>query len=92
MVEDLPADAVQAGDVRDGNAPGELAGYCLHALTAAGDLPSEAAVHRLVVLTLTGVRPGGVHASDGPRRTDATVHAPHHPGHRSGHGGHAARS
>ncbi|MFH9001910.1 hypothetical protein ACH4E5_01445 [Streptomyces afghaniensis] len=59
MVEDLLADGAQSGDVRDDIAPGELARYCLHALTAAGDLPSKAAVHRLVTVTLTGVRPGG---------------------------------
>ena len=91
MVEDLLADGVQTGDVRDDIAPGELASYCLHALTAAGDLPSEAAVHRLVALTLTGVRPGGAGSSGSPRRTDATVHAQHHPGHHPGHGGHSAR-
>ncbi|MEU0946881.1 TetR/AcrR family transcriptional regulator [Streptomyces canus] len=88
MVEDLLADAAQSGDVRDDIAPGELASYCLHALTAAGDLPSEAAVHRLVALTLTGVRPGSAGASDSPRRADVSVHAPHH---RAHHGGHSAR-
>jgi len=35
---------------------GELAAYCLHAL-AAGTLPSEAAVERLVAVTLAGLRP-----------------------------------
>ena len=38
-------------------APGELAGYCLHALTAAGSLPSEAAVRRLLAVTMSGLRP-----------------------------------
>jgi AcrR family transcriptional regulator len=53
----LLADAAKAGDVRDDIAPGELAGYCLHALTAASTLPSADAVHRLVTLTLAGLRP-----------------------------------
>ena len=32
-------------------------GYCLHALTAAGALPSEAAVRRLLAVTMSGLRP-----------------------------------
>jgi hypothetical protein len=35
----------------------ELAGYCLHALTAAGALRSKAAVCRLVTVTRSGLRP-----------------------------------
>ena len=34
----------------------ELANYCLHALAAAGSLPSKAAVQRLVTVTLAGLR------------------------------------
>jgi AcrR family transcriptional regulator len=56
LFRDLLADAVQAGDIRDDLAPDELATYCLHALTAAGDLVSEDAVDRLVTVTLTGLR------------------------------------
>jgi AcrR family transcriptional regulator len=92
MVEDLLADAAQSGEVRGDIAPGELASYCLHALTAAGDLPSEAAVHRLITVTLTGVRPGGAEASETPRPTDATARSPHLPRHHTAHGGHSARS
>ncbi|MDQ1012080.1 AcrR family transcriptional regulator [Streptomyces sp. V4I23] len=51
------AEAVASGDLRDDVAPDELARYCLHALTAAGSLPSEAAVRRLVAVTLAGLRP-----------------------------------
>ena len=36
--------------------PAELANYCLHALNAAASLPSEAAVSRLVTITVTGLR------------------------------------
>jgi len=53
----LLAQAAQAGDIRDDVAPEELAGYCLHALNAAASLPSEAAVERLVTVTIAGLRP-----------------------------------
>jgi AcrR family transcriptional regulator len=56
MFRDLLRDAGR-GDVRDDIDPGELANYCLHALTAATTLPSKAAVRRLVALTLGGLRP-----------------------------------
>jgi AcrR family transcriptional regulator len=56
MMRQLLADAAAAGDVRDDIGPDELASYCLHALAAAGSLPSKAAVHRLVAVTLTGLR------------------------------------
>jgi AcrR family transcriptional regulator len=59
FLQDLVADAAAAGDVRDDVPPGELAVYCLHALTAAGDLPAEAAVHRLVRVAVAGLRPPG---------------------------------
>ena len=57
FVRDLLADAAADGDVRGDITPAELAPYCLHALAAAGGLPSKAAVHRLVAVTLTGLRP-----------------------------------
>ncbi|WP_128382451.1 TetR/AcrR family transcriptional regulator [Streptomyces cavernae] len=57
MVEDLLTEGTRTGDVRKDIGPGELASYCIHALGAAGDLPSKAAVHRLVTVTLAGVRP-----------------------------------
>jgi hypothetical protein len=50
-------DAAQAGAVREDVAPGELASYCVHALTAAVSLPSKAAVRRLVAITLAGLQP-----------------------------------
>jgi hypothetical protein len=49
-------EGAKAGDLRDDVAPEELAGYCLHALTAASTLPTEAAVLRLVTLILDGLR------------------------------------
>lgn len=57
MVRDLLAEGAESGELRDDVAPDELASYCLHALTAAGRLPSEAAVRRLVAVTLDGLRP-----------------------------------
>jgi len=57
VIRDLLAEAADSGDLRDDVAPAELASYCLHALTAAGSLPSKAAVRRLVTVTLAGLRP-----------------------------------
>ncbi|MFI7577861.1 TetR/AcrR family transcriptional regulator [Micromonospora sp. NPDC049497] len=57
LFRDLLTEVAATGDLRDDLAPHELASYCLHALTAAGDLPSEAAVDRLVAVTLAGLRP-----------------------------------
>jgi AcrR family transcriptional regulator len=57
MIRDLLTEAAKTGDLRDDVAPDELAGYCLHALTAANTLASKAAVRRLVNVTLTGLRP-----------------------------------
>jgi AcrR family transcriptional regulator len=57
LVHDALADAVASGDVRDDIGVEELAGYCLHALSAARNLTSPAAARRLVVLTLAGLRP-----------------------------------
>ena len=59
MIQDLLTAAVEVGEVRDDVVPGELARYCLHALTAASTLPSKAAVRRLVGVTLGGLRRQG---------------------------------
>lgn len=57
FVRGLLAEAADAGEARGDVSPDELAGFCLHALAGAGDLPSRAAVRRLVVVTLAGLRP-----------------------------------
>ena len=57
LIRDLLAEGAQAGDVRDDIAPDELASYALHALTAASALPDQAAIGRLVTVTLAGLRP-----------------------------------
>jgi AcrR family transcriptional regulator len=57
IIRELLSEAAQTGDIRGDISPEELASYCLHSLTAAGNLPSEAAVRRLVRVTLAGLRP-----------------------------------
>jgi AcrR family transcriptional regulator len=57
LVSELLAEGVTTGSVRSDIAADELAGYCLHALTAAGSLPSEPAVRRLIAVTMAGLRP-----------------------------------
>ncbi|PBC92793.1 transcriptional regulator, TetR family [Streptomyces sp. OV198] len=57
MIRDLLAEGAAGGTLRDDVAPAELANYCLHALAAAATLTSKAAVHRLVTVTLAGLRP-----------------------------------
>lgn len=57
MVRDLLTEAAKAGVVRDDVPPDELASYCLHALSGAGSQRSKAAVHRLVSVTMDGLRP-----------------------------------
>lgn len=57
LLRDLLAEAAKAGAIRDDVGSDELATYCLHTLTAAGGLPSNAAVRRLVTVTLDGLKP-----------------------------------
>ena len=71
----LLTQAAEAGDIRDDVPPAELASYCLHALTAASSLPSEAAARRLVGITLAGLRPATAHPHDSAGRAAA----PHPP-------------
>lgn len=83
MVRDLLAECAQNGDFRSDVTPDELATYCLHSLTAAAALPSEAAADRLVTVTLSGLRDAHVAPENGkptgPRR---------HHGHRARHSDH----
>jgi AcrR family transcriptional regulator len=57
IIRDLLSEAADTGHIRDDIAPEELASYCLYALAAASSLPTEAAVRRLVTVTLAGLRP-----------------------------------
>jgi AcrR family transcriptional regulator len=59
FVRDLLAEGAEAGEVRGDVTLDELAAYCLHALGAAGGLLSDAAVRRLVAVTVAGLRPQG---------------------------------
>ena len=57
LFEQLLVDAAETGAVRTDASAGELALYCVHALGAAGRLPSRASVQRLVSVTLTALEP-----------------------------------
>ena len=59
MLTELLSEGARSDIVRDDISPGELASFCIHALGAAKALPSKAAIHRLVEVTLDGLRPGG---------------------------------
>lgn len=59
FVQQLITEARARGDVRDDVAAGELAVYCIHALDAAAELPSKAAVDRLVDVTVGALRRPG---------------------------------
>jgi DNA-binding transcriptional ArsR family regulator/DNA-binding transcriptional regulator YbjK len=56
LVRDLLSTVAKTGTIRNDIPPDELTNYCLHALTAANSLSSKAAVRRLVVVTLAGLR------------------------------------
>lgn len=57
FIRDLLIEGARSGEVRADVAADELATFCLHALLAAGELPSKAAVRRLVSLTFDSMRP-----------------------------------
>jgi AcrR family transcriptional regulator len=56
LIRDLIVRAVEASEVRADVPPDELASYCLHALSAAGSLHSNAGISRLVSVILDGLR------------------------------------
>jgi AcrR family transcriptional regulator len=58
LFAEVLTEAAEAGHLRDDGAPDEMAQYSLFALGAASTLTSEAAVRRLVDLTLDGLRAG----------------------------------
>ena len=57
LFKHLLVEAGEARAIRTDVKAQELADYCVHALSAAGGLPSESAVRRLVGVTLDGLRP-----------------------------------
>ena len=56
-IRDLIAEPAKTGAIRNDVAPDELATFCLHAIGAASDPTSKAAVRRLVTIILAGLRP-----------------------------------
>jgi hypothetical protein len=78
MTNPAVASVVPTGDFRDDIAPGELATYCLHALSAASSLPSKAAVRRLVSVALAGLHPKLSARAD--RTETRRCRRPHGPG------------
>ena len=56
MVAQLISDAADAGHLRADVDASELAGYCLHALSAAASLTTDEALERLVTVTVDGLR------------------------------------
>jgi len=59
MIRQLISESIRSGELRDDIPHDELANYSLHALGAAADLSSDAAITRLVAATLSGLRPQG---------------------------------
>jgi AcrR family transcriptional regulator len=80
FIAQLITEGTAAGQLRSDVPPDELASYCLHALTAAGDLPSKAAVRRLIEVTLDALRP-----TQTDNVTEAHQAAASHARHRGSH-------
>jgi AcrR family transcriptional regulator len=56
MIKQLITEGVRQGQLRDDVHAAELANYCLHALTGAATLTTQAAIKRLVTVILDGLR------------------------------------
>ena len=63
LVTALIIERAQSGAIRDDVPPRELANYCLHALSAAAELKSSAAIARLCTLVLAGLDPAAPQGS-----------------------------
>ncbi|MCX5275334.1 MULTISPECIES: TetR/AcrR family transcriptional regulator [Streptomyces] len=82
LLRDLLIEGARSGELRDDVSADELADYCLHALSAASGAPSQAAVRRLVAVTLTGLRAPGHPASTAPEgEGEGATDGHHHPRH-----------
>jgi AcrR family transcriptional regulator len=57
FLEEIIADGAAAGQLRSDVPAAELAAFCLHASSAANALRDPAAIHRLIGVISTGVRP-----------------------------------
>lgn len=78
FVQELVAEAAQAGEVRSDIGPAEAASYCLHALQAAAEMEDDDAVRRLVVLTLAGLQAAVAPPLSGHHAPPHSHHAPMH--------------
>lgn len=56
LIRNLLAEGAESGEIRDDITPDELADYCVHALSRAGDHPSAVATRQLVAATLNRLR------------------------------------
>src|SRR5215218_8911480 len=63
LITEVLSEAAAAGVVRDDVTLDELASFSLHALATGSDLPSKAAVRRLVDVTLSGLRAPAGHGA-----------------------------
>lgn len=88
MLAVLIADAAADGDVRDDVPPAELAAFCLHALSAARSIDDDAALQRLVELSLAGLRPQSPPHGTSPGTAPATAGAARAAANPSDHRGH----
>ncbi len=77
LISGVLAEAAQRGEIRADVEPQELARYCLHALAAASSLASNAAVHRLIEVTMAGLHAPGL---SGTYRRGAHRHDAHRGG------------
>ncbi|HKP64175.1 MAG TPA: TetR/AcrR family transcriptional regulator [Polyangiales bacterium] len=59
LLQKLIREGAAGGEFRSDVPASELAMYCLRALSASSDAPSQAAVRRLVTVTMAGLRAGG---------------------------------
>jgi AcrR family transcriptional regulator len=57
LVRELILDEAGSREIREDVSADELASYCIHAIGGARSLPTPAAVSRLVIVTLAGLRP-----------------------------------
>ena len=57
MVRDVLTEGAAMRELRDEVPTDELASYCFNAIAAARGVSSQEAVHRLVLVTLAGLRP-----------------------------------
>jgi AcrR family transcriptional regulator len=59
LIRDVLADGAKAHGIRHDLPADELATFCQHALAAVSDLPSKAAIGRLVTVTMSALKPQG---------------------------------